>query len=147
MTPYFIPDQVLMASLHAAAMRGVSIEIIVPERSNIPFLDWVMKANFLRIIEHGINIFKNKRPFDHSKIVLIDDIWSFIGSSNWDARSLEFNFEINLECFDTNLNEQLSALFSSKKQNAVQVIAADMKDLPTYKIIRNNLFRLFSPYL
>lgn len=147
MTPYFIPDQTLMNSLHAAALRGVSIEIIVPEHSDIPFLDWVMEANFLRIIEHGIQIYQNKRPFDHSKIVIIDDIWSFIGSSNWDARSLEFNFEINLECFDANLNAKLTELFTLKKQNAIPIIEGEINGLPTYKKIRNNLFRLFSPYL
>ncbi|MGO2355832.1 MAG: phospholipase D-like domain-containing protein [Marinomonas foliarum] len=146
-TPYFIPDQTLMTSLHAAALRGVSVEIIVPERSNILFVDWVMEANYLRIIEHGIEIYKNKRPFDHSKIVLIDDVWSFIGSTNWDARSLEFNFEINLECFDGDLNSQLTALYESKKLNSELVLEEDMASLPIYKKIRNNLFRLFSPYL
>ena len=147
MTPYFIPDQALMTSLHAAALRGVAIEIIVPQHSNIAFVDWVMEANFARIMEHGIQIYKNKRPFDHSKIVIIDDIWSFIGSTNWDARSLEFNFEINLECFDTELNAKLSAFFIMKKQNAIPVTEAEMAALPAYKRIRNNLFRLFSPYL
>ncbi len=147
MTPYFIPDQTLMTSLHAAALRGVSIEIIVPEHSDIPIVDWVMEANFLRIIEHGIQVYKSKRPFDHSKIVIIDDIWSFIGSTNWDARSLEFNFEINLECFDTNLNAKLTKFFTIKKQNATPVIKDEINGLPTYKKIRNNLFRLFSPYM
>lgn len=147
MTPYFIPDQTLMTSLHAAALRGVSIEIIVPQHSDIPFVDWVMEANFLRIIKHGIKVYKNKRPFDHSKIAIIDDIWSFIGSSNWDARSLEFNFEINLECFDAILNAKLTELFSLKKQNAVAVIEEEMNALPISRKIRNNLFRLFSPYL
>ncbi|MDE8601962.1 cardiolipin synthase [Marinomonas sp. RSW2] len=146
-TPYFIPDQTLMTSLHAAALRGVSIDIIVPEHSNIPFVDWVMEANFSRIMEHGIKIYKNKRPFDHSKVVIIDDIWSFIGSTNWDARSLEFNFEINLECFDTALNTQLTELFNLKKRNASLVTEDEMDNLLIYKKIRNNLFRLFSPYL
>jgi cardiolipin synthase len=147
MTPYFIPDRVLMTSLHAAALRGVSVEIIVPEHSNIPFINWVMQANYLRIIKHGIHIYKNKRPFDHSKIVIIDDIWSFIGSSNWDARSLEFNFEINLECFDAVLNAKLTKLFHEKKHNAARVIECEANSLPIYKKIRNNLVRLFTPYL
>ena len=147
MTPYFIPDQILMASLHATALRGVSVEIIVPEHSDVPFVDWVMEANFLRIIRHGIKIYKNKRPFDHSKIVVIDDIWSFIGSTNWDARSLEFNFEMNIECFDKRLNAQLTDIFGDKKRNAVIVTAKEMNDLPNYKKLRNNLFRLFSPYM
>ncbi|WP_340678605.1 cardiolipin synthase [Paraglaciecola sp.] len=147
MTPYFIPDQTLMTSLHAAALRGVSIEIIVPQRSDIPFLNWVMEANFSRIIEHGIKIYKNKRPFDHSKIMIIDDLWSFIGSTNWDARSLELNFEINLECFDKDLNAKLAEFFILKKQNSTAVIASEINGLPIYRKIRNNLFRLFSPYL
>lgn len=147
MTPYFIPDRILMTSLHAAALRGVSIEIIVPQHSNIPFIDWVMQANFPRIIKHGIYIYKNKRPFDHSKIVMIDDTWSFIGSSNWDARSLEFNFEINLECFDADLNATLTALFNEKRANAIRVIDSEINRLSLYKKIRNNLFRLFTPYL
>jgi cardiolipin synthase len=119
----------------------------VPQHSDIPFIDWVMEANFLRIMKHGIQIYKNKRPFDHSKIVIIDDVWSFIGSTNWDARSLEFNFEINLECFDTVLNTKLTELFSLKKLNAIPVMEDEMHDLPSYKKIRNNVFRLFSPYL
>ncbi|MFT5815549.1 MAG: cardiolipin synthase [Psychroserpens sp.] len=147
MTPYFIPDQTLMTSLHAAALRGVAIEIIVPEHSDITFVDWVMAANFSRIIKHGIKIYQNQRPFDHSKIVIIDDIWSFIGSSNWDARSLELNFEINLECYDANLNAKLTTFFALKKQNATPVIASEFDSLSIYKTIRNNLFRLFSPYL
>ena len=147
MTPYFIPDQILMTALHGAALRGVSIEIIVPQHSDIPFVDWVMEANFSRIMKHGIKIYKNKRPFDHSKIVIIDDVWSFIGSTNWDARSLEFNFEINLECFDKALNIKLTELFSVKKCNVTPVMQDEMNDLPFYKKIRNNLFRLFSPYL
>jgi cardiolipin synthase len=147
MTPYFIPDQVLMSSLHAAALRGVAIEIIVPQHSNIAFVDWVMEANFSRIMQHGIKIYKNSRPFDHSKIVIIDELWSFIGSTNWDARSLEFNFEINLECFDKELNAKLSVFFALKKHNAIPVIEAQINGLPNYKKVRNNLFRLFSPYL
>lgn len=147
MTPYFIPDQTLMTSLHAAALRGVSVEIIVPENSNIPSINYVMEADFARIMEHGIKIYKNNRPFDHSKIMMIDDIWSFIGSTNWDARSLEFNFEINLECFDSGLNKQLTELFLKKKENSSQVTERDITRLPIYKKLRNNFFRLFSPYL
>jgi cardiolipin synthase len=147
MTPYFVPDSILMTSLHAASMRGVSVEIIVPQHSNILFMNWVMQANFSRIIEHGIKIYQNTRPFDHSKMLVIDDIWSFIGSTNWDARSLEFNFEINLECFDKELNTKLTSFFVSKKQNAVLVTTQDIEAIPIIFKARNNLFRLFTPYL
>ncbi|SFG52555.1 phospholipase D-like domain-containing protein [Neptunomonas qingdaonensis] len=147
MTPYFIPDRTLMTALQGAALRGVSIEIIIPKRSNIPFFDWAIDANIPRIMAHGIRVYRNQRPFDHSKIALIDDIWSFIGSTNWDARSLELNFEINLECYNSTLNTELTKFFTSKKKNAVLVVKSDIEGLPTYKKIRNNFSRLFTPYL
>ncbi|GAC15841.1 cardiolipin synthase [Aliiglaciecola lipolytica] len=147
MTPYFVPDHTLLTCLHAAALRGVSIEIIVPEKSDFVVLNWVMEANYARIMEHGIKIYKNKRPFDHSKIAIIDEAWSFIGSTNWDARSLDLNFEINLECFDSELNENLTKFFHSKKQNATRVNMKDLENVPFYKKVRNNLVRLMSPYL
>jgi cardiolipin synthase len=100
MTPYFTPGQALMSSLQAASLRGVAVEIVVPERSNIPFFDWAMQANFDKYLEFGIKIYLTPAPFDHSKLFIIDGIWSFIGSANWDARSLALKIEKKLECFD-----------------------------------------------
>ncbi|WP_299262509.1 cardiolipin synthase [uncultured Psychrosphaera sp.] len=147
MTPYFIPDQTLMNCLHSVAMRGVSVEIIVPQHSDISFVDWIMEANFSRVMAHGIQIYKNNSPFEHSKITMIDDVWSFIGSSNWDSRSMELNFEINLECFDEDLNKQLTDFFIVKKQNSSLITQADVDKVSVPRKIRNNLFRLFSPYV
>jgi cardiolipin synthase len=79
--------------------------------------------------------------------MIIDDVYSFIGSSNWDARSLEFNFEINLECYDKTLNAKLATFFDTKREAARQVTPEQAKGFPIYKRMRNNLFRLFSPYL
>lgn len=147
MTPYFIPGQTLMNCLHSVAMRGVSVEIIVPQHSDISFVDWIMEANFSRVMAHGIQIYKNNSPFEHSKITIIDDVWSFIGSSNWDSRSMELNFEINLECFDENLNKQLTDFFTVKKQNSSLITQAEVDKVSVARKIRNNLFRLFSPYV
>lgn len=146
-TPYFIPDRTTMVMLHATALRGVTVEIIVPQNNNIAIVGWVMQANFARIIEHGIKIYQSTGSFDHSKLVIIDDIWSFIGSTNWDARSLEFNFEINMECFDKTLNSELTRLFNDKKVSSNLISLEDLKHGSVFKIIRNNFCRLFSPYL
>ena len=54
---------------------------------------------------------------------------------------------MNIECFDKRLNAQLTDIFGDKKRNAVIVTAKEMNDLPNYKKLRNNLFRLFSPYM
>lgn len=147
MTPYFVPDHTLITAIQAAALRGVKVEILLPHRSNILFFDWAVSANFSKLVQYGVQIFLNVRPFDHSKIVVIDGLWSFIGSSNWDARSLELNFEINVECYDAKLGAHLGEFFDSKKKNAKLVDRHDIDNLSVIKRLRNNFFRLFSPYL
>lgn len=143
-TPYFIPDPILISALQVASLRGVDVEVMVPRKSNILFFNWAMRANFQKLCEFGIKIYESPSPFDHSKIFIVDDFWSFIGSSNWDARSLHLNFEINMECYDADLNCQLSELFQSKKAQAYR--HENIKySLPQQLLY--NLFRLAAPYL
>ncbi len=145
MTPYFIPGQGLLTALQVAALRGVRVEIIVPQKSNIPLFDWAMSANLAKLIPFGIRFYKSPAPFDHSKLFLVDELWSFIGSSNWDTRSLELNFEINLECYDAELNTQLSSIFITRMQASKRISSSVAVNL--FARIRNSLARLLSPYL
>jgi len=147
MTPYFIPNGLLVSALAVAAMRGVEVEIIVPERSNIPFLGWATAANFERLMIHGVKIHLNPPPFDHSKVMVVDGAWSLVGSANWDQRSLRLNFEANLECLDAGLGAELEAYMAAKKARSRQVSLDAVKAAPLYVRLRNNFIRLFGPYL
>ena len=146
-TPYFIPGLVLISVLQAASLRGVCVEIIVPQHSNIPFFNWAMLANLPKLTRFGITLYQSPQPFDHSKFFIVDDVWSFIGSSNWDARSLELNFEVNLECYDYEMNRQLTDIFEGKKAIASLITEADVANFSLFQRLRNNVFRLMSPYL
>lgn len=143
-TPYLLPDQIVICALQAASMRGVAVDIILPRKSNIWFFDQAMRANFHQYLKFGIKLHQMPAPFDHSKMLLIDDAWSFIGSANWDERSLALNFEINLECYDVELNKKLTKIFANKKARAVPITQDDEKKLLAPFI--DNFFRLFSPY-
>jgi cardiolipin synthase len=147
MTPYFIPNGTLVSALAVAAMRGVEVEIIVPERSNIPFLGWAMAANFEKLMTHGVKIHLTPPPFDHSKVMVVDGSWSLLGSANWDQRSLSLNFEANLECLDSDLGAALEAYMAAKKSQGRQVSLEAVKAAPLYVRLRNNFIRLFGPYL
>ena len=146
-TPYFLPTEILLNALQAAAMRGVQVDIVLPRKSNIPFLAWGMEANFLRLLESGIHIFRTSPPFDHSKIFVMDDIWASVGSSNWDSRSFRLNFEANLECFDPGLARELIALIEEKKREAEPVTRKEMRNLKLFRRLGNNFVRLFTPFL
>jgi len=146
-TPYFLPGSIVEHALKLAALRGVKVEVIVPKKSNIRLIDWALRAELKNRLADGIRVYFSPGPFDHSKLFLIDGYWSLIGSSNWDARSLKLNFEVNLECYDEKFNQELTALFHIKRSESRLI--ADLRSinqsLPAR--LRNSICRLLSPYL
>ena len=145
-TPYFLPENEMLASLETAAMRGVEVEIILPQKSNIFGMDWAMQANFRRLLSKGIKIYRTAPPFDHSKLFLVDEAWLFVGSANWDVRSFKLNFESNMECFDSALAKKVRTIIEAKKQKAVRVSYEKHLRPPLFRTLRDNAFRLLTPY-
>jgi cardiolipin synthase len=145
-TPYFLPENNILTALEMAAMRGVDIDIIIPDKSDYIFIDWAVKSNFLRLVKNGIKIYRTPRPLDHSKIFIVDSEWIFIGSANWDVRSFKLNFESNIEIFSKNLAKELTDIVESKKRKAKFTTCHECKTLPLLKRIRNSAYRLLTPY-
>jgi cardiolipin synthase len=145
-TPYFLPENNILTALEMAAMRDVDVEIIIPEKSDYGFINYAMEPNFLRLINHGIKVYRSCRPFDHSKIFVVDDEWVFVGSANWDVRSFRLHFESNMEIFSKELAKELTDIAQTKKENAKLVTAYECKNLPFLKRLRNNAYRLLTPY-
>ena len=144
-TPYFLPDKTVLSALQLAVLRGVRVDICVPEHNNLLIVGWAMRANRRRLLQIGVHLHESAAPFDHSKLFIVDDYWSMVGSSNWDSRSLELNFEINLECYDPAMNRELADIIEGKLAHSREVLeCTDRHFLPR---LRNNFFRLFSPYL
>ncbi|MGQ9896755.1 MAG: cardiolipin synthase [Acidobacteriota bacterium] len=146
-TPYFVPDQSLLAALSAAALRGVEVDILTPVENNHPLVQWAGRAHYWQVLEHGARIWERSGPFDHSKLMVVDGRWACIGSANWDARSLRLNFEFNLEVYDSHLAQQLEALFQSARQEATLVTAVQLQARPLPVRLRDGAARLFSPML
>jgi cardiolipin synthase len=146
-TPYFVPDQSLLAALSTAALRGVEVDILTPVENNHPLVQWAGRAHYWQVLEHGARIWERPGPFDHSKLMVVDSRWVCIGSANWDARSLRLNFEFNLEVYDTALAQQLEALFQEARQEAALVTADQLRARPLPIRLRDGAARLFSPML
>ena len=142
-TPYFLPEENILTALEMAAMRGINVQIILPKKSNIFGMDWAMRANFNRLIKKGVKIFLQNPPFDHSKMMTADGIWAFIGSSNWDERSLKLNFEANMEIIDKKLTQTLDKIIEGKKADAKPIT---LQNYSIPKRLLNNSFKLLTPY-
>jgi cardiolipin synthase len=146
-TPYFLPDTTLISALNVAAMRGVVVEIVLPAKNNLRTVGWAATAQLWQVLERGCRVWLTPPPFDHTKLMLVDDAWVLFGSANWDPRSLRLNFEFNVECYDTDLVARLNGLVDEKVGGAREITLDDVNRRPLPIKLRDGVARLFSPYL
>lgn len=146
-SPYFLPDQTLITALNLAAMRGVTVDILMPAKNNLRFVQWAAQDQADQLLAGGCNLWLTPPPFDHTKLMLVDDVWSFFGSANWDARSLRLNFEYNLECYDAPLSTQLHRLVDRKLSGARRLTLEQVRTRSLPARLRDAFVRLFAPYL
>ena len=146
-SPYFLLDDVVLRALQVTAMRGVTVDIVVPARSNIPVMDWAMTPQFALLLEKGCRVFLSPPPFDHTKAFTVDGSWCLIGSTNWDARSLLLNFEFNIECYDAELTRELETLIDGRIAAARPLSAQELAQRSWLVRWRDGVARLGSPYL
>ncbi|ANM30448.1 hypothetical protein ABI59_14015 [Acidobacteria bacterium Mor1] len=146
-TPYFLPDDVLTAALDMAVMRGVTVDILIPRVNNLKVVRWASTAQLKHVVQPGCRVWRTAPPFDHSKLMVVDDTWSLIGSANWDPRSLRLNFEINLECYDPELAGKIRRIIDKKLEDAEQVLPETLAARPVLSRLRDGAARLLSPYL
>lgn len=142
-TPYFLPPEVLTTALGLAAMRGLAVDIVLPEHSNHRVLDWARRVPLRVLLEAGCRIWLRAGEFDHSKLMTIDDAWSMIGSTNWDTRSFRLNFELNVEVQGLAFAQQVNELARTSQSLTLADLNGD--SLPIR--LRNAAARLLQPYL
>jgi cardiolipin synthase A/B len=142
-TPYFLPPDVLTTALGLAAMRGIAVDIVVPEHSNHAVLDWARRVPMRQMLEAGCRVWLRPAPFDHSKLMIVDDAWSMIGSANWDTRSFRLNFELNLEVQGPEFASLITDLTRASRPFTLDELNGDSLPLR----LRNGAARLLQPYL
>jgi cardiolipin synthase len=146
-TPYFLPDASLISALNTAALRGIAVDILLPEKNNLKLVQWASHALYWQVLSRGCRIWHSPPPFDHSKLMLVDDEWVLVGSTNWDARSLRLNFEMNLECYSRELGIRMKDWFERRRGVSQEVTKADIDGRSLPSRLRDGLARLLSPYL
>ena len=147
LNPYFLPTHALSWALKNCAFRGVEVTIVTPAQNNIPPVAWAARTLFPELLRSGCRIFESPPPFDHSKIFIVDGVWTFVGSTNWDPRSLRLNFEFNLACYDRQLAAKLNAEFQAKLAECTEVTLDDLAADSLPVRLRNGVARLFIPML
>ena len=146
-TPYFLPDAGIVSALNAAALRGVEVDILLPEHSNLAYVHWATFGQIWQVLERGCRVWLSSGQFDHSKLMIVDEEWTLFGSANWDARSLRLNFEFNVECYSAKFGCQLAQMVRARlsQSRPLSLEAVDSRPLPIK--LRDGIARLFAPYL
>ncbi len=146
-TPYFLPDATLISALNTTALRGVDVDIMLPARNNLRLVQWASHAQYWQLLERGCRIWHSPPPFDHSKLMLVDDEWILMGSTNWDPRSLRLNFELNVECYSPALGQTLRDWFERRRSEAGEVTLEQVRAQSFPLRLRDSTARLLIPLL
>jgi cardiolipin synthase len=94
-TPYFVPTLPLFRALLKASLQGRDVRLVLPEKSDVPFVRWASMAYFLPLLRAGCRIFEYHRSVLHAKTLVVDD-WALVGSSNFNHRSFLFDLEVDV---------------------------------------------------
>jgi cardiolipin synthase len=146
-TPYFLPEAGLLEALRVTALRGVSVRLLTPARGNLRLVQWAQQAVVSRVLARGVQVELTREPFDHSKLMVVDGAWSLIGSANWDPRSLRLNFEFLVECYSTELAQQLEELVTEKARAAHILQRHELDRRSLWPRLRDGAAWLLQPYL
>lgn len=121
-TPYFVPDPPLADEIAAAARRGVDVTLLVPGgHSDSRLARYAGQVEYATLLEAGVRIFEHGPTMMHSKLVVVDDIYSIIGSANFDNRSFELNYEFSLAVVDSALAERIERAYRRDLSRSIEI--------------------------
>ncbi|HEY9215203.1 MAG TPA: phospholipase D-like domain-containing protein [Ancylobacter sp.] len=146
-SPYFLPDMQLIGALGVAGRRGLAVDIVIPSANNLKLVDCAMTAQLDQVLAGGCHIWRAAGAFNHSKLMAVDGLWSYVGSSNLDPRSLRLNFELDLEIYDTGLATEIEDRILRAKQGGWAETLETLHARPLVQRLRNRAVWLASPYL
>ena len=128
---YFAPDSQVINALSAARKRGVRVEIIVPGPiTDVPVVRRASRARWGKLLEAGIEIYEYHPTMYHCKVMVVDDCWVSVGSTNFDNRSFRLNDEANLNVIDVELATEQARVFDNDKGQSKQVSFAEWRHRP-----------------
>lgn len=146
-TPYFIPDASFLDALKIAALSGVNVNIMIPNKPDHPFVYWATYSNAGELLKAGVKIFIYENGFIHTKMVVIDDEVASVGTANMDLRSFELNFEVNAFIYDSAIAEQLRRTFEDDVKVSSELTAEIYNQRVLWIKIKEAFSRLISPIL
>ncbi len=146
-TPYFLPTDSLLKALITAALARVDVRVMLPARSDSHLLDFASASYISQCLGAGVKFYFYRPGMLHTKCIIIDDELTTVGSTNFDFRSFEHNFEANLFIYSKQFNEQILSVFRADMAESERVFAAQWRKRPIVRRAVESVVRLLAPIL
>ena len=146
-TPYFLPNDALYKAIIGAALSGIDVRLMVPLRGDSRSVRLASDSYIADLISAGVRVYRYHRSFLHSKLMIVDDELTIIGSANMDFRSMEHNFELTGCIYDRGVNEEMKAVFAQDLKHCTPISAKAWRRRPFGTRLLESFMRLFAPLL
>ncbi|MEI3604292.1 cardiolipin synthase [Pseudogracilibacillus sp. SE30717A] len=146
-TPYFIPDESLMDALRIAALSGVKIKIMIPNKPDHMFVYWATLSSIGELLNEGAEVYLYQNGFLHAKTIVVDGKLSSVGTANIDVRSFRLNFEVNAFLYDADIAKQLVEAFNQDILVSTQMTKSLYEKRSMGIKFKESVSRLLSPIL
>lgn len=140
--PYFLPDDDAMLALEEAVKRGVDVKVMLPgaDVTDSALVQHASHHHFGNLLKRGIKIYEYNKTLLHQKVMIVDGIWSAVGSTNFDARSFEINDEISMGIVDPVIAAQLKAAFDEDMKSAEEIHFDSWAKRPIFHKLQDGFF-------
>jgi cardiolipin synthase A/B len=146
-SPYFIPNEAMLLALRLAALRGVQVDLVIPNRCDHPLVNAAGAFHCHYLMQFGVRVFLFQEGMLHAKTLTIDDELGMFGSANYDIRSFNLNFELNLLVHSADAVESLHSLQQDYLKQSLQAVPGQWPPQGFGSRLKMNLAKLFSPLL
>lgn len=146
-SPYFLPTDEVMNALQTAALSGVDVRVMLPRKADSPLTQLGTSSYLDELMRAGVKVYLYRKGFLHSKILVADDEWSSVGSTNMDFRSFEHNFEANAFFYSPAMASHLKNIFLSDQEHCVLLSRKLWARRSGNSKVLESLVRLLAPLL
>ena len=146
-TPYFVPGESILDAILIAALGGVSVKLLVPDKADSKFVNAAARSYYAELLAAGVEIYLYKKGFIHAKTLAADQKISIVGTANIDYRSFDLNFEVNAIVYDHQIAKELSDVFYDDLKHAKKIDAKAWNNRPVITQFFERTARLMSPLL
>ena len=145
---YFVPDDVEVRTLVAAAKRGVRVQLIVPGReTDSPLVRRASRSKWGELLRAGVEFHEYQPTFFHCKVMVVDDLWVSVGSTNFDSRSFSVNDEANLNVYDREFAAAQARIFADDLRRSRRISLEEWENRPWAEKLWEHTLGLFSSQL